>query len=201
VALLGNGHYRWSRQGPLQFHGESLVLPGVSVLNETERQEIKNYVAQGGRLVVLGEDSSGIPRSPQKIVLSSDPAREYYNALEAGFAAGSANPPQGLLNALGPNDGIQLDAPPTVAANFATVNGAPHIYLANFGGLAPGKVAVPTPVTSIHVSVPAAMGSSVSYLPFLGENQIVQGEKRGDRVEFTLPPLERGAVVSVMRGR
>jgi len=201
VALLGNGHYRWSRQGPLQFHGESLVLPGVSVLNETERQEIKNYVAQGGRLVVLGEDSSGIPRSPQKIVLSSDPAREYYNALEAGFAAGSANPPQGLLNALGANDGIQLDAPPTVAANFTTVNGAPHIYLANFGGLVPGTVAVPTPVNSIHISVPAAMGSSVSYLPFLGETQIVQGEKRGDRVEFTLPPLERGAVVSVMRGR
>src|ERR1700687_5285944 len=105
-----------------EFHGETLVLPSVSVLNETERQEIKTYVVQGGRLVVLGEDSSGIPQSPQKIVLSSDPAREYYNALEAGFAAGSANPPQELLNALGANDGIQLDAPPTVAANFAMVN-------------------------------------------------------------------------------
>lgn len=31
------------------------------------------------------------------------------------------------------------------------------------------------------------MGRSLSYLPFLGETQIVQGEKRGDRVEFTLP--------------
>jgi hypothetical protein len=184
-----------------EFHGETLVLPSVSVLNETERQKIKTYVAQGGRLVVLGEDSSGIPRSAQKIVLASDPAREYYNALEAGFAVGSANPPQELLNALGANDGIQLDAPPTVAANFATVNGAPHIYLANFGGLVPGSVAVPTPVNRIHISVPAAMGSSLSYLPFLGETQIVQGEKRGDRVEFTLPSLERGAVVSVMRGR
>ena len=179
-----------------EFHGESLVLPGVSVLNETERQEIKNYVAQGGRLVVLGEDSSGIPRSPQKIVLSSDPAREYYNALEAGFAAGSANPPQGLLNALGPNDGIQLDAPPTVAANFEVVNGAPHVYLANFGGLVPGKIAVPTPVNSIQVKVPAAMGDSLSYLPFLGETQIVRGVKRGEQIEFTLPPLQRGAVIS-----
>ena len=184
-----------------EFHGETLVLPSVSVLNETERQEIKTYVVQGGRLVVLGEDSSGIPQSPQKIVLSSDPAREYYNALQAGFAAGSANPPEELLNALGGNDGIQLDAPPTVAANFATVNGAPHIYLVNFGGLVPGTVAVPTPVNTIHIRVPAAMGRSLSYLPFLGETQIVQGEKRGDRVEFLLPPLERGAVVSVMRGR
>jgi hypothetical protein len=184
-----------------EFHGETLVLPSVSVLNETERQEIKTFVEQGGRLVVSGEDSSGIPQSLQKIVLSSDPAREYFNALEAGFAAGSANPPQDLLNALGSNDGIQLDAPPTVAANFATVNGSPHVYLVNFGGLVPGTVAVPIPVNSIHIRVPTAMGSSLSYLPFLGETQIVQGEKHGDRVEFTLPPLERGAVVSVIRGR
>ncbi len=87
-----------------------------------------------------------------------------------------------------------------VTVNFASVNGVPHIYLV-FGGLVPGTVAVPTPVNSIHIGVPAAMGSSLSYLPFLGETQIVQGEKRGDRVEFTLPPLERGAVVSVMGGR
>jgi hypothetical protein len=83
--------------------------------------------------------------------------------------------------------------------NFASVNGAPHIYLVNFGGLVPGTVAAPTPVNSVHIGVPAAMGSSPSYL--LGETQIVQGEKRGDRVEFTLPPLERGAVASVMGGR
>jgi hypothetical protein len=184
-----------------EFRGATLVLPSVSVLNEAERQELKEFADHGGRLVVLGEDSSGFPRSPQKIVLSSDPAREYYNALETGFAAGSASPPQELLNAMGANDGIQLDAPPTVATNFATVNGSPHIYLANFGGLVPGTVAVPIPVHSIHIRVPATMGSSLSYLPFLGETQIVQGEKCGDRVEFTLPPLERGAVVSVMRGR
>jgi hypothetical protein len=82
-----------------------------------------------------------------------------------------------------------------VAANFAIVNGTPHVYLANFGGLVPGKVVVPTPV-KIHVKVPAAMGNSLSYLPFLGEAQVVHGTKRGDKVEFTLPPLERGAVVS-----
>ena len=44
-------------------------------------------------------------------------------------------------------------------------------------------------------------GGSLSYLPFLGETQIVQGEKRGDRVEFTLPPLECSAVVSVIGER
>ena len=111
------------------------------------------------------------------------------------FAAGSANPPKELLTAFGGGDDIQLDAPPTVAANFAMVNGAPHVYLVNFGGLVPGKVVVPTPV-NIQVKVPAAMGDSLSYLPFLGEEQRVHGVRRGEQIEFTLPPLERGAVVS-----
>ena len=181
------------------FHGETLVLPSVSILNDTERKEIKAFVGHGGRLVVLGEDFSAIPASPQKIVLPSDPARAYYNALESEFATGSANPPADLLNALGKNDGVQVDAPTTVAANFAMVSGTPHVYLANFGGLVPGRVAVPTPVASIHVRVPVAMGNSLAYLPFLGEQQIVHGVKQGDRMEFTLPPLERGAVVWVPR--
>jgi hypothetical protein len=180
-----------------EFHGETLVLPSVSVLNETERQDLKAFVDHGGRLVVLGQDISGIPQSSQKVVLPADPVGAYYNALESDFAAGSANPPKELLNALGDNAGIQLDAPPTVAANFAMVNGAPHVYLTNFGGLVPNKVAVPTPVNNIQVKVPAAMGDSLSYLPFLGEAQVVRGVKRGELIEFKLPPLERGAVVSV----
>lgn len=179
------------------FQGEALVLPNVSVLSETERGDLKAFVDHGGRVIVLGEDSSGIPPSPKKVVLPSDPAQEYFQALASGFAVGSANPPKELLNALGGNDGMQIDAPTTVAANFAMVSGKPHVYLANFGGLVPGKIAVPTPVTGIHVRVPTAMGDSLTYLPFLGEKQIVHGVKRGNLMEFTLPPLERGAVVWV----
>jgi hypothetical protein len=179
------------------FQGKTLVLPNVSVLTETERGDLKAFVDHGGRVIVLGEDSSGILPSPKKVVLPSDPAQEYFQALASGFAVGSANPPKELLNALGGNDGMQIDAPTTVAANFAMVSGKPHVYLANFGGLVPGKIAVPTPVTGIHVRVPTAMGDSLTYLPFLGEKQIVRGVKRGNLMEFTLPPLERGAVVWV----
>ncbi len=179
------------------FHGDSLVLPSVSVLSESEKRHLKAFADNGGRLVVLGEDSSGIPQSAQKLVLSSDPAQKYHQSLEADFAAGSANPPQELLAAVAAKSGIELEAPTTVAANFAMVRGTPHVYLANFGGLVPGKVAVPTPATGIHLRIPAAAGDSLTYLPFLGETQVVQGVKRGDSMEFTLPPLERGAVVWV----
>ncbi len=179
------------------FQGDALVLPSVSVLSDTEKLELKAFVDHGGRVIVLGEDSSGLPQSPKKLVLPADPAQRYYQSLVSDFAAGSASPSQELLTALGANNGIQFDAPPTVAANFAMSNGTLHVYLANFGGLVPGKVAVPTPVNDIHLRIPAAMGDSLTYLPFLGKPRVVAGVKRGDLLEFTLPPLERGAVASV----
>jgi hypothetical protein len=177
------------------YRGKMLILPAVSTLNETEKKSLKTFVDEGGQLVILGADSTGLPQSAAKIVLPQDPAKAYFNALEADFAAASANPPKDLLDALGANHDIQVDAPTTVAANFAIVNGTPHVYLANFGGLVPGKVVVPTPV-NIRVRAPAAMGSSLSYLPFLGKTQVVRGVKQGDKFEFTLPLLDRGAVLS-----
>jgi hypothetical protein len=41
------------------------------------------------------------------------------------------------------------------------------------------------------------MGDSLGYLPFLGEAQILHGVKQENRIEFTLPPVQRGAVVWV----
>jgi len=179
-----------------EFHGETLVLPSASTLNEAERQALKAFVEQGGRLVILGEDATGVPESAKKIVLSNDPGGAYFQSLESDFAAGSAKPPKELLDALRANQDIELNAPTTVAANFAIVSGTPHVYLANFGGLVPGKVVTPTPANNIKVNVPAAMGDSLSFLPFLGQAQVVRGAKRGDKIEFTLPPVERGVVLS-----
>jgi len=177
------------------YHGKTLILPSVSTLNESEKQSLKSFVGQGGQVVVLGVDATGLPQSAKKMVMANDPGKAYFNALDSDFAAGSANPPKDLLDTLGTNNDIQLDAPATLAANFAIVNGTAHVYLANFGGLVPAKVVVPTPV-NIHIKVPAAMGDWLSYLPFLGDAQVVRGVKHGGKIEFTLPPLERGAVLS-----
>jgi len=94
---------------------------------------------------------------------------------------------------------IEIAAPATVATNFARVDGTPHAYLANFGGLVPSKVAVPSPVSGIRVKIPAEMGESLAYLPFLGEKQVLRGTRQGDQVEFTLPTMERGAAIWVVK--
>jgi hypothetical protein len=178
------------------YGGQSLVLPNVGVLNQVEKQALKAFADHGGRLVVLGTDTTGLPGSVLT-ALPADPAQAYYQALEHDFAYASANPPTHFLNAIEEKSEMELDAPATVAANFGLVNGSPHVFLANFGGLVPSKVGVPAPVIGIRVRIHSAKGRALSYLPFLGEVQLLYGEEKGDKVEFALPPVERGAVVWV----
>jgi endo-alpha-1,4-polygalactosaminidase (GH114 family) len=180
-----------------QFHGELLVLPQVGVLNDLEISELKTYALRDGHLLILGEDPAGLSTSRNAVALPSDPAHEYYLGLEKDFVGASANPPRDFLNRLGKNPQIQLTAPSTVAANFAIVDGVPHIFLANFGGLTPGKVTVPVPVTNAHISIPVSMGTTLTYVPFLGEPQVLRGESEGDHVRFLLPTVDRGAIVWV----
>ena len=177
------------------FHGEKLVLPNVSVLNDTEKQTLRAYVDHGGHLVILGNNATGMAASPVATQLAYDSAGTYFAALLQDFSDASDDPPSDFLEATRVRGEIELDAPETVAANFGLVDGMPHVFLANFGGLVPGKVAVPALAKGIRVRIPAAKGERLTFLPFLGEAQLVHGERKGDQVEFALPPLERGAVI------
>ncbi len=179
-----------------QFRGQTLVLPNVSVLSKAEKAALSSYAEQGGQLVALGMVAEGTP-SLHLSVLPADPARAYYQALEKDFLAASSKPPTDLLHAISANREIEVEAPATVAANFGMVNGRPHLFLANFGGLVPSKVGVPAPANGIRVRITAESGKTLTFLPFLGEPQVLHGETKGKQVEFVLPPVERGAVVWV----
>jgi hypothetical protein len=52
---------------------------------------------------------------------------------------------------------------------------------------------VQTPETGVTITVPS--GTTASFLPFLGEVQKLKGERRGEKTVFSLPPIQRGAVV------
>jgi hypothetical protein len=177
------------------FRGECLVLPNVLSLDATEQRDLESFLKIGGRLVVAGNRPEGVPALARTLHIDSDSVVAYFEALERDFTA--ANPPTDLLNATGVPAEITLEAPPTVAANFARVAGQPHIFLANFAGLEPNKSAVPTPAKGVRVTAPATMGNQLTFLPFLGDAQVLQGEIKGNQVEFRLPPIERGAVMWV----
>jgi hypothetical protein len=180
------------------FSGEILILPNVSTLNEEEKKSLRNFTAHGGKLLITGTNATALPNSPQVTQISSDPGKLYFAELQKDFAAASTSMPAPYLDSIRLKNEIELDAPSTISVNFARVDGSPHAFLANFSGLVPSKIAQPTPTREIHVRIPATAGQSLAFLPFLGEQQSLQGTRKGDQIEFTLPPLERGAVIWIV---
>jgi hypothetical protein len=179
------------------FHGQTLVFPGVSVMSAKERDSLQSLAEKGVRFIVLGLIVADFPRTANTVQLENDPARQFLDRLQANFANGTKNPPKALLDALDSKNQIEVEAPPTVAVNFGFVNGHPRIFFANFTGLEPSKNALPTTVSNIRIRVSAELGDALLCLPFLGDSQIVHGTKEHGKSVFTLPPLERGAVVSI----
>jgi hypothetical protein len=177
-----------------EFKGERLILPEVSVWSDTEKQALSGFVGRGGHLIVLGANETGIS-GEQVTTLVADPSGTFFHALEHDFIQGSQKPPRELLDAIGLKSEITVDAPCTVAANMAMVDGNLHVFLGNFTGLVPNKVAIPTVVNGIKISMAASRGTVLTFLPFLGERQVIHGQVKGDRVEFALPAMERGAIV------
>ncbi len=178
-----------------EFKGKTLVLPNVTTLNDIERGQLTAFAKNGGRLVVTGADATGLPNSDAVVRFKDCPGKAYFDALEKDFPSASQKPPTDFLAAMDVNAKIEVDAPSTVAANISQVNGSPHVFLANFTGLVPGKIATQTPVTGIRIRVPASDGDTLAYLPFMGETQTLHGTQHGGQIEFTLPPVKRGAIV------
>jgi hypothetical protein len=178
-----------------QFHGELLVLPNASVLSDAEKKSFERFLEKGGRLVLSGKETHGLCGTPQSSCTAASAPLLYFEELQHDFAAAIRKMPRDFLETLRVKGEIEIEAAPTVAANFGRVNGVAHIFLANFSGLVPGKIVAPSPQSGIRVRIPAGMGDTLAYLPFLGEIRILRGEKQRERIEFALPPLERGAVV------
>ena len=181
-----------------EFHGQVLVLPNVTVLTDAERRSLKRLAENGTRLVITGHNTTGLAGSGQIVSLDNCPASLYLGKLGKNFLAGSQDMPGEFVTLMKVKSDIRIEAPPTVAVNFAQVNGTPHLFLANFSGLVPGEIATPSAVSGSKVSIPAGMGNSLAYLPFLGQTQILHGTKHGDTMQFELPPIERGAVAWVV---
>jgi hypothetical protein len=182
-----------------EFHGQSLVLPNVSTLSDNEKQDLRDFAKSGGQIVITGQDATDLGSSAHIIRIAECPAKIYLSGLQRDFTQGSQQAPESFLRALRQKEEVLVDAPPTIATNFARVNGVPHIFLANFSGLIPGKSETPLPVSGIRVSVSALDVDSLAYLPFLGKLQTLRGVKNRDTMDFILPPIARGGIAWVKR--
>ena len=155
---------------------------------------MREFLSKGGHLVIAGTDATELGNATGIVRFRECPAKAYFERAQKDFAAASQIIPAEFLATVDTRPQLSVEAPPAVAANITVVNGKPTIFFANFTGLVPHKIAVPTPQAGVRISTPAVDRRTLRILPFLGETQTVHGQHVGDRLVFTLPTLERGAV-------
>jgi len=176
------------------FRGHSLVLPDVRLMSDRERNWFEHYADQGQQLIITGNDPLAFGARSNIVRFPACPGKAYIASLQNDFGAATPRLQQAFLDVLLPARSIDVSASPHVATFVADVQGAPHVFLANFDGLVGGRNPVQTPQSDIKVSLPAVPGASGKFLPFLGDVQQLTATLQDGRVIFTLPPVAKGGV-------
>jgi glycosyl hydrolase family 10 len=196
--LLTQDHREWQVVTPRtlsQFQGKTLILPGVRMLDDAERASLKDLLAGGTKLIITGEDTTGLPPSDQIVRLPQRPGADYLQSLDPSLEKAGPQQAAKMLAAVPFDGSIQITASPLLVTHIARVNGVPHIFMVNFSGLRGGQNAVPAPESEITVTVPAAAPMRMYYVAFLGEKQEIQGKRESGRIIFHVPAVNRGGIL------
>jgi len=179
------------------FHGQTLVLPDVRELSESEKSGLRSFVAKEKRLVITGTDATGLDASAYVTRFPHCPGKAHDAVREQDFQHASPDSQQQFLDSLKAGDTIHIAAGPQVATSIArTPDGRIHCFFANFAGLRAGSNPVQTPQTGVEVTLRSKSGGKGFFLPFLGTPQPLEGVRKKDSTTFRLPPIEKGAVFS-----
>jgi hypothetical protein len=177
------------------FHGQTLVLPDVKVLGESEKSALQAFAGQGKRLVITGSDATGLGTSEKIVRFATCPGKAYNAEMEKDFEHAMPDSQQAFFDSLRGGNSVGIKAGQQVATSVAqTPDHHINCFFANFTGLRGGVNPVQTPQTGVEVSVTSTTEGKGFFLPFLGEVQTVKGIRRGDLVTFTLPAITKGAV-------
>ncbi len=176
------------------FRGQTLVLPDVRMLGETEKIWLRDFAAQGKRLVITGTDATGVGNLDNVVRLPDCPGKAYNQALEKDFERASPDSQRQFFDSLQSGNTVRIKAGAQVATSIARTPNGIHCFFANFAGLRGGLNPVQTPQTDVEVTVSPKTGGKGFFLPYLGEVQAIQGSRHGETVTFALPPITKGAV-------
>jgi hypothetical protein len=178
------------------FRGATLVLPDVSVLDDSERGQLRKFLTRGGKLVVAGVDGTSLPAGQQDVTLfPNSPGSVYLQALEKDFHGGSQNQPAEFVAAISPSADLTVRASSFIASNTALVDGQPHVFLMNVAGIVPHQNVKPSLDDTVKIIVPSRRKCVLHFLPFLGDEQQVSSTPAGDSQLFSLPAFDRAAAV------
>jgi len=197
LILLMQEHFEFQVVTPRtlsEFKGKTLILPDVRILNESEASWLRKYAEGGKTLIITGEDATQLGPRTNITRLSKCPGKDYLAALSVDFTATAPDREGDLLQALKSGAAVRVTGSPMIATSIATVNGKPHVFMANFAGLQGGANPVQTPQAGVQVTVSGASQGHGFFLPFLGEVQSVKGKAGPSGLRFELPTIDKGAV-------
>jgi len=197
VLLLLQSHREFQIVTPRtlsSFRGPALILPDVSQISSSEKEQLNGFTSHGGRLLITGADGANLPDSPQITRSASSPGASHLALLEKDFIQASQSSNLELLDALPHDRDLRVEASPYVVSYAAQVDGKLHVFLSNFAAVVPHKNVRPTPESAARIVVTARPSATLTFVPFLGTEQILQGERSGEQLIFHLPPFDRGAV-------
>ncbi len=177
------------------FTGPALILPQVSELSEAERAQLAAFMNRGGLIFITGADATHLPASPAVFRSAAIPGAVHLARLEKDFAQASQSLDPQFLSSLPRNPRLTIEASPSVVAYPTLVDGKLHVFFANFSGIVPHQKVTPAIESSARIMVPAGGNAALSFLPFLGIERKISGERSGKNLVFHLPPFDRGAVV------
>jgi len=178
-----------------EFHGKTLVLPDVRVLDESEQKWLKDFVASGKKAVVTGTDVTEFGDSPGVVRMRDCPGKAYTAALEKDFEHSSPDSQREFFTSLQGGDSVGIEGSPHIATSISrTPDGHVNCFFANFAGLKGGANPIQTPQTGVKITVTAKSDVKGFFLPFMGDVQALQGTRTGNTLTFTLPPINKGAV-------
>jgi hypothetical protein len=179
------------------FHGKTLVLPNVQVLDETERARLKAFAAQGRHLIITGMDATGLGNAANIDRIPNCPGAAYMAALKKGFLHTDPSVEESFLRNLETGRNVVISASPSVATQISKVDGQTHIFFANFHGLVSNQNAFQTPESKATITVEDSPAEAVRvyFLPFMGEVTEIHGTTANERTTYVLPDIQKGAVV------
>ncbi len=176
------------------FHGKTLVLPDVRVLNDEEQKGLKDYVAGGSRVVIAGTDVTELGTSDHVVRFANDPGRAYNAETEKDFESATPESQKEFLGSLQGGDSVRIQASPQIATSISrSSEGHIQCFFANFAGLKGGVNPVQAPQSGVQVTITSKSAAKGFFLPFMGSVQEVSGVRSGDSVSFTLPTITKGA--------
>jgi hypothetical protein len=164
------------------------------MLNSAEKASLASYVSGNNTLVISGADVTDLGTRPNIVRFPDCPGKAYMQVAEQDFDHADPNQQQGFLKTLVTDSSIAVSAGPSVATSVSSVDGAPHVFFANFTGLVGGANPVQTPQQNTKIVIEGGKGTTGHFLPFLGQEQQLRGSVANGRVSFTLPAISKGAV-------